>query len=126
MGYPDNPFDFSKKCLVIGARKPALTNSHPVFYITDGYYKNNEVLYTLLLDKIKRLERSNKIQKETVQKVVSAFRHLRLGRDADELEQKFLNYWIGLEYVFSNYEIFDTTINRLKEYFTYSHSNAYI
>lgn len=126
MGYPDNPFDFSKKCLVIGSRKPELTNSHPVFYTTDGYYKNNEVLYALLLDKIKRLEGSNKIQKETVQKVVSAFRHLRLGRDADELEQKFLNYWIGLEYVFSNYEIFDTTINRLKEYFTYSHSIAYI
>lgn len=126
MGYPDNPFDFSKKCLVIGSRKPELTNSHPVFYTTDGYYKNNEVLYDLLLDKIKRLEGSNKIQKETVQKMVSAFRHLRLGRDADELEQKFLNYWIGLEYVFSNYEVFDTTINRLKEYFTHSHANAYL
>jgi hypothetical protein len=84
------------------------------------------VLYDLLLDKIKRLEASNKIQKETVQKMVSAFRHLRLGRDADELEQKFLNYWIGLEYVFSNYEVFDTTINRLKEYFTHSHANAYL
>ncbi len=126
MGYPDNPFDFSKRCLVIGKRKRELSNQHQVFYITDGHYKNNEELYELLLDKIKRLDANKNIQKETIQKIISALRHLRLGRDAEELEQKFLNYWIGLEYVFSNYEVSDTTIVRLKEYFIHSHSNAYI
>lgn len=126
MGYPDNPFDFSKKCLVIGTRKPELTNTQPVFYIPDGSYKNNEELYELLLEKIKKLLLNKNIQNETSQKIVSAFRHLRLGRDADELEQKFLNYWIGLEYIFSNYDVHDTTIVRLKEYFIYSHSVAYI
>lgn len=125
LGYPDNPFDFTKKCLVVGTRKPELTNTQPVVYIPDGSYKNNEELYDLLLEKIKRLKGNRALQRETVQKIVSAFRHLRLGRDADELEQKFLNYWIGLEYIFSNYDVHDTTITRLKEYFIHSHSVAY-
>lgn len=126
MGYPDNPFDFTKNCLVIGTRKPKLTNIQPVYYITAGYYKNNEDLYDLLLNKVKRIKENNKIQRETTQKIISAFRYLRLGRDADELEQKFLNYWIGLEYIFSNYDIADSTVTRLKEYFVHTHANAYI
>ncbi|HEU4470870.1 MAG TPA: hypothetical protein VFR58_07305 [Flavisolibacter sp.] len=125
MGYPDNPFDFSKKCLVVGKRKPELTNVQPVFYTPDGAYINNEKLYDLLLEKSRRILNNRSIQKESIQKIVSAFRHLRLGRDADELEQKFLNYWIGLEYIFSNYDVHDTTITRLKEYFIHSHSVAY-
>lgn len=125
MGYPDNPFDFTKNCLVVGARKPERTNTQSVFYTSDGSYKNNDELYDLLLKKIRKLKGNKNIQQETVQKLVSAFRHLRLGRDADELEQKFLNYWIGLEYVFSNYDVHDTTIMRLKEYFIYSHAVAY-
>ncbi len=126
MGYPNYPFGFAKKCLVIGTRKPELTNIQPVFYIPDGSYKNNEELYETLLQKMSRMNANSKIQKESIQKIVSAFRHLRLGRDADELEQKFLNYWIGLEYIFSNYDVHDTTIIRLKEYFIHSHSIAYI
>lgn len=126
MGYPDNPFDFTKNCLVISTRNPEFTNTQPVFHITDGYYKNNEALYNLLLSKVKKIKENNKIQKETTQKIISAFRYLRLGRDADELEQKFLNYWIGLEYIFSNYDITDSTVTRLKEYFVHTHANAYI
>jgi hypothetical protein len=38
LGFPDNPFDFYKKCLVIGSRRKELTNVHPVSYIPDGYY----------------------------------------------------------------------------------------
>lgn len=126
LGYPDNPFDYNKKCLVIGSKKKELTNIQPVAYTTDGYYKNNEELYELLLGKIKRLTIKGNIQKESLQKAVSAYRHLRLGRDADELEQKFINYWIGLEYIFSNYDISENTINRLKEYFIHAHSTAYL
>jgi hypothetical protein len=126
MGYPDNPFDFSKKCLVIGTRKRGLTNIQPVFYVADGHYTNNEELHDLLLDKMENVSTNKVIQQETYQKVISAFRHLRLGRDADELEQKFLNYWIGLEYIFSNYDVHDTTIVRLKHYFIHAHSIAYI
>ena len=126
LGYPDNPFDFHKKCLVVGTRKRELTNIRPVNYVTDGNYKNNDELYELLLNKIKRLTKKNKIQNESLQKAVSAYRHLRLGRDADELEQKFINYWIGLEYIFSNYDINDNTVTRLKEFFIHAHSTAYI
>ena len=97
-----------------------------MFYTPDGSYKNNEELYGFLLAKVKNISTNRNIQKESIQKVISAFRNLRLGRDADELEQKFLNYWIGLEYIFSNYDLHDTTIVRLKEYFIHSHSIAYL
>jgi hypothetical protein len=126
LGFPDNPFDFYKKCLVIGPQRRQLANVLPVSYIPDGYYKNNQDLYELLQEKITRLSEKREIQRESIQKIISAFRHLRLGRDADELEQKFINYWIGLEYIFSNYDINDNTITRLKEYFIHAHSIAYI
>ena len=126
LGFPDNPFDFYKQCLVVESNRRELTNVQPVSYITDGNYKNNQDLYDLLQEKITRLSDKREIQRESIQKIISAFRHLRLGRDADELEQKFINYWIGLEYLFSNYDINDNTINRLKEYFIHAHSIAYI
>lgn len=126
LGYPHNPFDFHKKCLVIGSRRRELTNIQPVSYLPDGHYKNNQQFYETLYEIIDRLSSKKDIQKESLQKIVSAFRHLRLGRDADELEQRFINYWIGLEYIFSNYDINDNTITRLKEYFIHTHSTAYI
>ncbi|OQP50555.1 hypothetical protein A4H97_01565 [Niastella yeongjuensis] len=126
LGFPDNPFDFYKKCLVIGSQRGPYANVLPVSYIPDGYYKNNQDLYDFLQEKITRLSEKREIQRESLQKIISAFRHLRLGRDADELEQKFINYWIGLEYIFSNYDINDNTITRLKEYFIHAHSIAYI
>lgn len=126
LGFPDNPFDFYKRCLVIGSRKQEYTNIQPVVYIPDGYYKNNQELYDFLQEKVTKLSERKEIQRESLQKIISAFRHLRLGRDADELEQKFINYWIGLEYIFSNYDINENTINRLKEYFIHGHSIAYI
>ncbi|WP_212006045.1 hypothetical protein [Chitinophaga sp. HK235] len=126
LGFPDNPFDFYKKCLVIGSNRRELTNIHPISYIPDGHYKNKQELYDLLQGKITKLYSNRLIQRESIQKIISAFRHLRLGRDADELEQKFINYWIGLEYIFSNYDISDNTITRLKDYFIHAHSIAYI
>lgn len=126
LGFPDNPFDFYKKCLVVELQRRELANVLPVSHIPDGYYKNNQDLYDFLQEKITRLSEKKEIQRESLQKIISAFRHLRLGRDADELEQKFINYWIGLEYIFSNYDINDNTINRLKEYFIHAHSIAYI
>ena len=55
----------------------------------------------------------------------SAIRYLRLGNQSIEVEHKFINYWIGLEYLFSNYES-QHTINRIKEHFINAHCLAYV
>jgi hypothetical protein len=126
LGYPDNQFSYSKRCLVSGTNKPELTNTQPINFIQDGSYQNSEYHYLRFIYQIKNIGNNPKIQKETKQKLISAYRYLRLGRDADELEQKFINYWIGIEYLFSNYDIAESTISRLKESLTNAHSVSYI
>ena len=44
----------------------------------------------------------------------SALRHLRVGDSSPELEQKFINYWIALEFIFSSSEAKESTFTRLK------------
>jgi hypothetical protein len=65
------------------------------------------------------------VKDETKEKIKSAIRYLRLGNQSTEVEHKFINYWIGLEYLFSNYES-QNTINRIKEHFVNAHSLAYV
>ena len=48
-----------------------------------------------------------------------------MGNQSTEVEHKFINYWIGLEYIFSNYES-QNTINRVKEHFISAHALAYV
>jgi hypothetical protein len=126
MGFPDAKFDYEKSCLVIGANNPDQATSQPIRFISDGYYRNHQEVYDGLQQNIHTLTANFLIQKETIQKIVSAVRHLRLGSEADEMEQIFINYWIGLEYIFSNYDIGESTINRLKEYFVNAHALTYI
>src|SRR5699024_7815864 len=62
---------------------------------------------------------------ETKDKIKSAIRYLRLGNQSTEVEHKFINYWIGLEYLFSSYQS-ENTINRIKEHFINAHSRVYV
>lgn len=126
MGFPDTKFYYEEICLVIGANQPNLATTQPIRFISDGYYRTHQGLYENLQESIQRLSADPRIQKETIQKIVSAVRHLRLGSDADELEQIFINYWIGLEYIFSNYDAGESSINRLKDYFINAHSLSYL
>lgn len=126
MGFPDTEFFIDHSCLVIGVTEPQQANIQPIRFVTDGQYRNHQQLYDDLQHHILALEANSHIQKETIQKIVSAVRHLRLGSEASELEQIFINYWIGLEYIFSNYDVGESTINRLKDGFINAHSISYL
>ncbi len=126
LGLPDKRFEFSFRCLVVGLSNPERATTQPISHPTDGNFKSHQDLYELLQQKLKRLEEKPLLEKESYRKVVSALRHLRLGTESDEAEQQFINYWIGLEYIFSNYDISDSTVARLKDYFTMAHANAYL
>ena len=65
------------------------------------------------------------IAKDAKDKVLSAIRYLRIGNEAINVEQKFINYWLGLEYLFSNYET-KSTIVRIKQFLMRTHCNSYI
>ena len=68
-----------------------------------------------LSDIIQQIDSSEHISNEVKERLNTALRHLRVGDDQVEIEQRFLNYWIGLEFLFSTPRSGDSTFSRLKE-----------
>ncbi len=91
----------------------------------DGKYKVEKEHYIEFTRKLPSILNNAQIISETKEKIKSAIRYLRLGNESTEVEHKFINYWIGLEFFFSNYES-GSTIVRLKEHFINAHSLAYV
>ncbi|WEK37493.1 MAG: hypothetical protein P0Y53_08260 [Candidatus Pseudobacter hemicellulosilyticus] len=91
----------------------------------DGKYTVEKEHYQKFANRLPLILNSPEIEQETKEKIKSAIRYLRLGNQSTEVEHKFINYWIGLEYLFSNYES-QSTISRIKEHFINAHSLAYV
>jgi hypothetical protein len=51
------------------------------------------------LDNISSVTGNPDLEKETTKRIRSAFRFYRMGRDGNEMENRFLNWWTGLEYL---------------------------
>lgn len=66
---------------------------------------------------MQRIDKSKHISQEIKERLNTALRHLRVGDDQEEIEQRFLNYWIGLEFLFATPRSGDSTFARLKERF---------
>jgi hypothetical protein len=82
-------------------------------YIVDGFIGKRNTF-----DKIESVLTSisnNIIISEDVKdRIYCSLRHFRLGNYARDLEEKFINYWIGLEYIFSSPEKDASTFTRIK------------
>lgn len=113
------------QCLVIGEIMPSKANTLPINYQIDGFFRSNSYIYNYIVSKIKAIAESN-IDKDSYQKILSAIRYFRTGTESPELETKFLNYWIGLEFIFNSFANDEKTITRIKNYFTKIHSLIYI
>ncbi|MEX0598839.1 MAG: hypothetical protein WD512_20315, partial [Candidatus Paceibacterota bacterium] len=66
------------------------------------------------------------VNEETINKINSGIRYLRMGGESSEIINKYINYWIGLEYIFSTYDADSYTVGRLREYFKRAHALIYI
>lgn len=64
-----------------------------------------------------QLDSSDTISRDIKDRLNTALRHLRVGDEQTEIEQRFLNYWIGLEFIFSTPRSGDSTFSRLMEKF---------
>lgn len=62
-----------------------------------------------------QLDSSDTISRDIKDRLNTALRHLRVGDEQTEIEQRFLNYWIGLEFIFSTPRSGDSTFSRLME-----------
>ena len=66
---------------------------------------------------MQNIESSTTVSKEIKGRLSTALRHLRVGDSQDEIGQRFLNYWIGLEFIFATARSNDSTFSRMKEWF---------
>ncbi|TBM99790.1 hypothetical protein EYD45_15355 [Hyunsoonleella flava] len=94
-------------------------------YELDGNYKKGEFVYDTFSSKLKAINHNSNIDEDTKEKLASAIRYFRLGSESVEVEHEFINYWFGLEYLYSS-QFAKGTINRIKDYFKKIHTLGYV
>lgn len=84
-------------------------------FVLDGTFTNDPQLSKeLKRDIFKIRDNSELIEQDVQDRILSAIRHLRLGDTSSEIELRFINYWIALEFIFSSPVTNENTFNRLK------------
>ena len=124
MGHGDNMIELHGSCFIVGENEPQKGNRQLLNFSLDGFYRSNQGLYIKFLEKMKQLESKN-IDQNSLSKIYSGLRYLRLGSISGELENKLLNYWIAIEYLFSSVEANEDKVKRLRNYFKKIHSISY-
>lgn len=124
LGLADEPLHIHHSACVIDLRSPEMGRFQRIINALDGSYQAEKQHYKEFTRKLPAILQNRGIKPETKEKIKSAIRYLRLGNQSAEVEHKFINYWIGLEYLFSNYES-QNTINRIKDHFINAHLLAY-
>lgn len=102
-------------------RAEPVTMSFPL----EGFYRSGINFFETLVKKVAAIDNNSWISDETKKKIRSAIRYLRLGSQAIEEEHRYLNYWIGLEYLFSDFSG-GSTFERIKRFLIPIHTNVYI
>lgn len=112
--------------LVVKESEAKYWNYIPIDYVVASKFNAGSHVFDVLTDRIKKINESNIIEHKSKNKINSAIRYLRLGHESKETEHKFLNYWIGLEHLFSNNSVKSSPIRNIKDYFIRLHSNNYL
>lgn len=115
--------DLSPNAVVFPVDRPHLAGLPKVQHIPDGKFPDGNGVLHILQQKTAQIL-NQKIDPETKEKIKSAIRYLRFGHEAVELEHQLINYWIGLEYLFSNER--DSTFTRIKTIFPTLHTLVYL
>ncbi len=87
-----------------------------VDYFLDGAFAEDYALSSNLSAKLEKIYLSKSIDKSAQDRIKSAIRHLNYGDLDSEIEQRFINYWIALEFVFASPHTNENTFTRLKSY----------
>jgi hypothetical protein len=124
LGLNSHIFEIDFQAAVIGTINPEKSSTIPVNYQIDGYLNKSAEPFDRLLQKVTKIK-SNNIDDESYDKIFSAIRYLRTGSESPELETKLLNYWIGLEYIFTSVNSEEKTIDRIRKYYPICHSLVY-
>lgn len=107
--------------LIIGATSPEKAKPQRFDYQIDGYYESSLKTYETISKKIKKIHEKD-IHGNALNKITAGLRYFRLGSESTELQTKLLEYWIGMEYIFSAYESDEGTLQRLKRFYKKMHA----
>jgi len=102
LGFSGIKNSIDKQVAVIAELAPEKASTAPSNYQLEGYTRGNQEIFSSLLTKVNSLPNNN-VSEETIEKLLSGFRYLRMGSESAELETKMLNFWIGLEFVFTSF-----------------------
>lgn len=124
IGHSDKEIKVLSHCIVIGNNDPSKASIQLINYKLDESFKSSHSLYEEIIGKIHSLSNSS-INSSSLQRIYSGIRHLRKGSESKELERELLNYWIGLEFIFSNYDADSFTLQRIRTYYNKCQSMVY-
>ena len=116
-----NDFDFNLENIA------TLKMPSTALVINESFIRNEKVYYfdngeDIVATESQPLgEAINNIKQKTLSKDIqdrlcSALRHLRIGDQQTEIEQRFINYWIALEFIFASPRSSESTFERIKKY----------
>lgn len=94
-----------------GGLYPELRNHN---YELDGNYDSNPEMSKLLKEKVDIILNNNLVKEDVKERLKSALRHLRMANNSKDLELRFVNYWIALEFIFSSPINNENTFGRIK------------
>lgn len=124
LGYNNQIITIGSKAAVVGTKDPSKSSTLPSNYQIDGFIRSSKEVFEHLLRKFRKIKRNN-VDGESLDKILSAIRYLRTGSESPELETKLLNYWIGLEYIFTSFNTDEKPIARMRQYLPVCHAVIY-
>lgn len=83
-------------------------------FVLDGTLPQNEAISNRYRNFLLEIKRNQAIDESVKIRIDGALRHLRIANTDSEIEQRFINYWIALEFIFSSPLIEENTYFRLK------------
>ncbi len=108
------PIQINDKGLIISTSSNRINARIFMPYKIDGTYSKDIHLSQSFSLIINRIYNNPQIATEVKDRISSAIRHLRIGNQCSELEQRFINYWIALEFIFSASKSGESTFSRVK------------
>lgn len=126
LGYNGFETTVHSQALVVNLSEKSLAKLNSTVYMFDGIFESNETLYLKFGQLIVNISENVNIAQDVKDRLYSALRYLRMGSIAIEIEQRFIDYWIGLEFIFSSPQKGQTTYTRLKDNMVNVLSNCYL
>lgn len=126
LGYNGLEVTTHPMALVVNTAEKHGARLNQVGYMIDGIFESNQSLYDKFNNLIVKINSNQNITKDVKDRLLSALRYLRLGNNSIEIEQRFIDYWIGLEFIFSFPQKGQSTYVRLKENIVSILSSCYV